>query len=542
MNILKLLSASLLLMIIPGKSETTDNVPLYSVIEIGFEGKRYVVTDNPVRDIVLQTTWINEDSRKTLTVYGFYDGDGSGNPSGNIFRVRFCPTETGKWTLIRVVSNDRKLNGQHEGLQINATASEHHGFWMPDPESPGSRWYKRSDGTHQYITGNTMYSFLSEYFRDKPAGGNIRDDIIKNSIYFKKVRIGITGDRYPHPSSKPFLDFTGNPTDDGNYSHRPNTEWFYNRLDRAVKTGFEKDLITDLILNGPDTKESRSVLKAAGNNNDVTPILRYIAARYGSYPNVWLCLSNEFDIKEPSFTPSQIISFGEILQTFLPYPTPVSVHSVRFWTKALNTPSPSWFDHVILQSKLKKSDQSADHIEINFIIGGENKPVIDDELAYEGKGDGWTEEDVVEAFLGAFAGGGYGSTGHKPANKEGHYFSGNFKPEEHRSADNLLWFREVIDNDIRFWKMEPVPVVSSDNIFMEKFDSRLRILGLKGEEYVLAGSFQARVTAILPEGSWMISSYDLISMQKKVLSEKAEGRFEIDFSSSRAQMFHLKKI
>ncbi|MBN2634102.1 MAG: DUF5060 domain-containing protein [Bacteroidales bacterium] len=541
MNRIRLFSALLLLFFFSVRAKSADVVPLYSVYELEFNGNNYKVSDNPVRDILLQTTWISEESSRTLTVFGFYDGDGKGKPSGNIFRVRFCPTETGKWTLLKVLSNDRKLDGQHEGLELNVTDSENHGFWMPDPASPGSRWYKRSDGTHQYITGNTMYSFLSEYFKGKPSGGNIRDDIANNSIWFKKVRIGITGDRYPNPSSKPFLDDRGNPTDDGNYSHRPNTEWFYNRLDLAVKTGFEKDLITDLILNGPDTKESRSVLEAGNNNNDASPILRYIAARYGSYPNVWICLSNEFDIKEPSFTPDQIIAFGESLQTFLPYPTPVSVHSVRFWTRALNSSFPSWFDHVIFQSKLKKSDQSADHTGINFVIGGENKPVIDDELAYEGAGDDWSEEDVIEAFLGAFAGGGYASTGHKPANKEGHYFSGNFRPEEHKAADNLLWFREAVDSDIRFWKMEPVPVVSNDNIFSERFDSRLRILGLKDEEYVLAGSFQGRVTAMLPEGRWRITSYDLISMQKKVVTEKAEGRFEISLSKSRAQMFHFKK-
>lgn len=542
MNCKRLFLVSLIFLYVSGKAEAVDTLPVYSVFEVEFAGSSYSVNDNPVRDILLLTTWMSEESRRTLHIYGFYDGNGRGKAAGNIFKVRFCPTEVGTWTLTRVISNDRKLNGQHEGLKVSVTASEHHGFWMPDPESPGSRWYKRSDGTHQYITGNTMYSFLSEYFQDKPAEGNIRDDVINNSIYFKKVRIGITGDRYPNPYSKPFLDDSGKPSDDGNYSHRPNPEWFFSRLDKAVKAGFEKDLIVDLILNGPDTKESRSVLAAGSNRNDASPILRYIAARYGSYPNVWICLANEFDIKEPSFTPVQIIAFGEILQAFLPYSTPVSVHSVRNWTKSLNNPPPSWFDHVILQSKLKKCDQSADQIGLNYILGGQDKPVIDDELAYEGAGDGWSEEDVIEAFLGAFAGGGYGTTGYKPANKTGHYFSGNFNPEEHKASDNLKWFREIIDNEIRFWKMEPLSVLGNDNIFIERSDSRWRILGIKDEEYVLAGSVPGRAKVMLPEGRWRITSYDIISARKNIEAESAEGKYEFSFSDSRAQMFHFRKM
>jgi hypothetical protein len=83
------------------------------------------------------------------------------------------------------------------------------------------------------------------------------------------------------------------------------------------------------------------------------------------------------------------------------------------------------------------------------------KPVINDELAYEDEDDGWEEADVIKAHLGAFAGGGYGSTGYKTASKVSHYFAGNFKASEHLSADNLQWMRKMIDENISFWKMTP---------------------------------------------------------------------------------------
>lgn len=80
--------------------------------------------------------------------------------------------------------------------------------------------------------------------------------------------------------------------------------------------------------------------------------------------------------------------------------------------------------------------------------------MIDDELAYEGAGDGWTEANVIESYLGKFLGGGYGSTGHKSACKIGQYFLGNFNATEYLSANNLKWMREKIDANVTFWKMK----------------------------------------------------------------------------------------
>ena len=271
-------------------------------------------------------------------------------------------------------------------------------------------------------------------------------------------------------------------------------------MDLAINTAYEKDLIADLILNGPDTEMSRSVLKAGKNNADATPFLKYIAARYGSYPNVWICLSNEFDIKKPLYKPEEIIKFGKTIHKYLPYNTPVSVHAVADWNKKLNS-STSWFDHVIVQSKLKKLDKSADKIIWNYHQGGSNHPVVNDELAYQGKGDGWTEQDVIEAFTGAFMGGGYASTGYKPANKDGHYFSGNFNPEEHTASDNIKWFREIIDKNISFWEMAPVEIMNTDFIIKGNHGSRIRIMEYPGYEYLVAcSSSEESLTAQLPHG------------------------------------------
>ena len=521
----------------------TDKVPLYDVHEITLSGPTYGPQDNPARDVNIVTNWRHESGQPSYQIYGFWDSNGKGGQSGNVFKVRFCPTKVGKWTLIETKSNKPELHGQREGYSIVCTPSSNKGFWIVDKDSTGGRWYKRNDSSHPYIVGNTMYSFLSEYDDKGPTGGNIVDDISRNSRYFKKVRFSITGDRYPHPKEKPFLDNSGKPTDNGNFSHRQNPAWFYNRVDLAVREAFNNDLIADLILNGPDTKESRSVLAASENAGDCTPILKYIAARYGSYPNVWICLSNEFDIKNPKYQPKDIVRFGTTIRKFLPYPTPISVHSrSRDWDKELN--ARPWHDHVIIQKKLKKLPIAADWVSRNHYIGG-NVPVIDDELAYEGRGDGWSEPDVIESHLGAFLGGGYGTTGHKPASKRGHYFHGNFKASEHKSADNLLWFRRVIDKNITFWKMAPVRGSDTGDTSLgifQNIDREFRVMEWPGHEYVLGTNKAYKsIRAKLPGGKWHVRRYDIIDKKQKQLSFGATGTFTFDAPDSRAVLFHFKK-
>jgi hypothetical protein len=540
-----LVFAAVILSLGSAEPAAPNQVKLYGVHEITLPGPVYGPQDTPLLETDLCTEWRHESGEPSYKVYGFWDGDGKGGNSGSTFKARFCPTKTGKWTLVRTTSNKQELNGEKQGYSITCVRSDHPGFWEVDAEDSGGRWYKRSDGSFPYIFGNTMYSFLSEYNDTGPTGGNIAADIRGNSRYFRKVRFAITGDRYPHPQEKPFLNNSGKPTDNGNFSHRPNAVWFHNRVDLAVREAHKHDLIADLILNGPDTQDSRSVLRASENNEDCTPILKYIAARYGSYPNVWICLSNEFDIKKPKYRPSDIAKFGLKIRKYLPYPTPLSVHArPRDWYRELDT-TPPWNDHITLQNKIKKMHTAADFVSRNFLVGGSNKPVIDDELAYEGKGDGWSEADVIEAHVGAFLGGGYGTTGHKPASKKGHYFHGNFKASEHKSADNLLWLRRVIEENVTFWKMAPVgdpePGDGVVGIFTN-LHPEFRAMAWPNHEYVLGTNrTRARIQARLPNGKWQVKRFDIIAKKQKLLSSDATGSFTFDAPASRAVLFHFKK-
>lgn len=519
---------------------------IFKVHEIPFKGRHYGIGDNPVRDITLVTEWRHETTKWPIKVYGYFDGDGNGGIEGNVFKVRFCPTGIGEWTLESVISNDSTLHGQNEGLKLWATTSEHPGFWISDSKSAGNRWYRRTNGTHPYIVGNTMYTFVSGHDGIRAKAKGIKEDILANAPYFNKIRFAVTGDLFPHPSDKPFLDHSGKPTDDGNYSHRPNPEWFSNRIDLAVQTMYGKDIIADMILNGPDSYHGRSLLKPKQNAGDPTPFLRYIAARYGSYPNVWICLSNEYDIREPNYSPEEIKKLGFIMKEMLTYDTPLSVHrDQQKWHPDLNSIY-DWNDHIIFQNKIKYLAMSADKMDLNYWIG-QRKPIFNDELAYEGKGDGWLEEDVLEAFLGAFLGGGYASTGYKSALKRGHYFSGDFNASEHSAADNLQWFRQIIDENVNFWEMEPFTTLFTwdwglqMDIFSNiSYDTRL--LANRGNEYAIGFNTEHKdIKVDLPPGYWRVVLYDIVGKVQTELGNDVSGKFSFDIPDSRASMVHLKR-
>ncbi len=526
----------------PLRAMEVGKIGQYSVVELTFDGPVQGPKDVPARDIDFWARFRHESGSHEYKIHGFWDGDGKGGTSGNVFKIRFCPTKPGRWELVELYSNKKELNGQKQGQYVTVVASDYPGCWIVDLGSPGRRWYMRSDGSHQYIFGNTHYTFLSGYQPGgKPSGNDIAADIAGNAKYFKKLRFSLYGGRYANPDEKPFFDDNWHLSDSGDDSHRPNPRWFGKRADLAVRTAWEHDLIADLILCGPDTKESRSVLRAGNNGGDPTPYLKYIAARYGSYPNVWICLCNEFNIKQPKYSEQQIARFGQIIRQYLPYPTPLSVHTVpsTLWPAKFDELEP-WNDHQIIQKKIRNLPDAADAIQYTWRNpvgkGPRNKPTINDELSYEGKGDRHTEHDTIESHLGAFLGGGYGTTGEKPGNKLGQYFMGRFNPAEHTSADNLKYLREIIDKNVTFWKMSPETGIFSN------LHSGFRGLAWAGHEYVLGtNKAHKQIVANLPGGTWTVKRYDIISKEEETLSETARGRFKFDALDSRAVMFHFKK-
>ena len=69
-------------------------VPKYHVVEVTLKGPRQGPSDTPARDIELAVSFRHEGGDETVRAVGFWDGDGQGRPTGDVFKVRFCPTRS----------------------------------------------------------------------------------------------------------------------------------------------------------------------------------------------------------------------------------------------------------------------------------------------------------------------------------------------------------------------------------------------------------------------------------------------------------------
>lgn len=521
---------SLIALLLCGSWASADElgvVPQFHVVELSLTGDEFGPADAPARDVKLTVTFRHESGDLRQDVPGYWDGDGHGGAKGSVFKVRFCPTRVGVWRVTKTVTDSAALRGPLVGDTVRCTESRHPGLWLAD-----GRWYRRSDGSHPLIIGNTHYTFLSRQGDRGPVKTDPVKDIGANARYYKKLRFSLMGGRYPDPDLKPFFDKEGRPSDDGGDCSRPNPRWFHERVDPVVARGFDEDLICDLILCGPDTRQQRSTLLG-----DPTAWLRYVAARYGSYPHVWFCLCNEWNIKNPRYAPAQIVAAGNRLKALLPHRSPLSVHgNSGDWDQALNG---EWCDHAIVQRKLKRLDQSADFTARTFTRDGE-KPVVNDENAYEGEGDGFSRDDVVEGCLGTFLGGGYPTTGEKYASKLGQYFWGGFDATRHTASPHLGYLRSYVDAHVEFWTMEPFE--RSKSLFRGT-DEACRVLGREGEEYLLGSNRpQKRIRVTLPEGRWRIVQVDLLAQTTRQLAAGAEGMVVLDTPDSRAVLTHFRRV
>src|SRR5215216_3753853 len=108
------LAASLLLTLVfaapPGSAQTTQEgtasatvtgeLKKWHPITLRFAGPQASETGaspNPFLDYRLQLTFTGPDGQ-SYTVPGFFDGDGKGGASGDVWRVRFSPDEAGTWS------------------------------------------------------------------------------------------------------------------------------------------------------------------------------------------------------------------------------------------------------------------------------------------------------------------------------------------------------------------------------------------------------------------------------------------------------------
>lgn len=387
------------------------NVEQWDTFEVILSGPD---VGNPFEDYTIYGNFVSNNEKKTVN--GFYDGDGR-------YIVRFMPSFEEEYQFTITCSfSPEDLKGS---FVVTAPSKNNHGPVRVDAKLH----LIYEDGTPFHCLGTTCYAWThqSEKMQEQTLA-----TLSENA--FNKLRFCIFPKHYLYnfhePTSYPykgipcdstslnednFMLFVDNSILEGN-------DWDFKRFNPIHFQNFEKrikdlrnlGIEADVILMHPYDRWGFSRM---GTENEAF-YLRYVMARFSAYRNVWWSLANEYDL----FFHKSIADWeanAKEVYTQDPYQHLRSIHNC-FQLYDFSRP---WITHCSIQrTDLYKSSELTDEWRLRF-----NKPVVLDEIAYEGNiNQAWgniSGQEMTRRFWEAFVRGGYPTHG-----------------ETYQHPDNLLWW------------------------------------------------------------------------------------------------------
>ena len=305
------------------------------------------VTGNPYMGPGLRADFTME--HRTVTVDGFYDGDG-------MWRIRFMPDAIGDWSYV-THSEIPALNGKTGEFTCVKPSAANHG-----PVSVSHVYhFAYADGTPYYEVGTTSYAWVHQ-------GDALEEQTLATlkSAPFNKMRMCIFPKNYDYNKNEPqFYPFPRDAGGNNDLTHF-NPEFFAHlekRIDQLSALGIE----ADLILFHPYDRWGYSKMPPEADDR----YLRYVVARLSSFRNVWWSMANEYDLMK-SKTMADWDRFFRIVQESDPYSHLRSIHN----SGPMYDHSKPWVTHV--------SVQSSDLDKAVLWLNEYKKPVVFDEMKYEG--------------------------------------------------------------------------------------------------------------------------------------------------------------
>lgn len=348
---------------VPGSP--SDAVERWGIFEVAFHGP---AQGNPFDDVTLAGVF--ENAGRQVRAPGFYDGDG-------VYRIRFSPAELGRWTW-KTESNAAALTGHVGAFDCVAPAAGNHG---PVSVTPDGYHFAYADGTPFRQIGTTAYSWALQ--ADAKCDETLAT--LRGSP-FNKMRM-LVFPNVPSVAVNPFVR-TGPGLRDWDPA-RPDPAYFRRYEDRIRRLG-AIGVEADVILFHPyDPKRGYSDMKRADDER----YLRYVAARFGAFRNVWWSLGNEYD-KIESKSIADWDHLFQFLQAADPHDRLRSIHQLDRYYDARKP----WVTHASVQNNAAVTGDVPAQLHRSFA----EKAVIFDEVAYEGDIDQrWGSlkaEELVDRF------------------------------------------------------------------------------------------------------------------------------------------------
>lgn len=302
-----------------GSGQPIPEVGKHKTLELVFTAA--TTPANPF-DTYLLKLEVTDPAGEKFSVDGFYDGDGQGGQSGQVWKARLCPYRTGTWSWKTVPGDaaDSAISGLSG--QFTCTESGDQGGLVAQ-----GRHFKLQDGDHFYPVGNfldqvshlPLWSYLGEETTDAQ-----RDAIIARQRDF-------------HDSNK-YMFYMSNHSDASDDYGEYVTPWVGNHLssDKSrmdlARWRLYDEYLRRMKDNGLLAYMSIFEDGKPGNYGDLPEsdrnrLLRYVMARTSAYSHLWYVLCFEW---QEAWTREEVNRAGAYLQAHNPWKRLVSVHDWGF--------------------------------------------------------------------------------------------------------------------------------------------------------------------------------------------------------------------
>ena len=316
----------------------TAEIVLHSAVS--YDGSQG--TPNPFTDVQL-TAQVTAPSGRKVTVDGFFDGDGAGGQSGDVFKVRVFADETGAWSWT-TQSNAAGLNGQSGSFTVSGTlpGAFGNGPIVADPTHP--RYFKYRQGSPVYLLGKYLdraaplpirfsHTMLSEQRTDADRQALLDRHL---GMGLNKINVYLANHTdYSSISTTPWLG-TADANDKTRFDlqrWRLYEQWVRKMRDSgmAAQLWFFADGLGDL----PDADRKR--------------LIHYGMARLSGYVNTVFTLMTEW---QEGWTTTEVDTHMVYLNQHNPWDRLATVHGLP---GDFSFPTAPWADYIDLQAGVSSS-------------------------------------------------------------------------------------------------------------------------------------------------------------------------------------------
>ncbi len=482
-----------------------SDIERWGIGEFTFTGPQ---DGNPFLDVRLDVVF--SCGSRTLSVAGFYDGDGR-------YVLRFMPDVVGNWTY-RTRSNRPELDGREGAFTCTPATAGNHG----PVRVAGFYHFAYEDGTPYHPFGTTCYAWQHQ-------GDELEEQTLRTlaSAPFNKMRMCVFPKHYTFNTNEPeFHPFEGSLETGWDYTRFNPT--FFRHLERRVADLQKLGIEADLILFHPYDRWGYAAMGAEADDR----YLRYVVARLAPYRNVWWSFANEYDLmKAKSLADWE--RMAALVTDADPWQRLRSIHNCF----GMYDHTRPWITHCSVQrTDWYKTAEYVDEWRARY-----RKPVVVDECAYEGDiANNWgniSAEEMVRRFWEGTIRGGYVGHGETYWNPEEVLWWSKGGRLHGGSPDRIAFLRGIVEADF------------SENMGYSPdgaaSDRNPPYYGRKGVYYLHYFGFNqpSWKLFVMPEGErYRVDVIDTWNMKIDSLPEVFEGTFRVNLPGRPFIAVRLRRV